>query len=295
MYESFIGNGVSPAELSSINWVLSRIELPRLLNSHLEYLSAHKPGEDVRRLVSGLFKGNAIRDPYIKIISDHLGKEVFLNMCIDCMTSTDAIYSIKSVMNIFGEKSLYSREFFDNAFLKIYQRQITPIELTIVNNKNFVDSDFPELTSFLISVLPDIYSRIAINKAAGDNIPRHMTEFAIRHGYSDLVIDGEAKILKKICDQHEGYDENQSDKYSELLSKLHDLSLNHADAEIEYYETCSVVRSVGLEKAHKHIAKLEAEILLDILGNTDTSKTRNKLMYLYPQLKARFLENELGL
>lgn len=293
--EKNLGGFLTHDDFSTYLLSLTTLNLPVTLETLLKNRQAANDNDRVTQTVARLFSHHKFSDAYIDVCRRTLGDEQFLDICWNQMVTqanrfliTEGIRSVAKLSRVFGEEQLHSPEFFEHIFAQHgeghvpryiehffrigFEIDLPVLKATIINNLERLIYFKPSQTDQMEMTIKicALASKTGVGAKALGLLLQRMGE----------VIGGEAfddppAVLIESMSKAPAPPVTERSRGNALL--LH------------------VVEAVGLKTLKEVVPDVGTSFLSEYLATKKPAMTEVEVMRLFPQMKGKLLEDQLGL
>lgn len=270
-------------------------ELPTALGVLLRYEIERGEAEVSVNMVNHLFKEDKLSERYIEVCRRVLGDEQFLSICDGQMQKAlqggpanhNRICSVAKLASIFGEAVFHSPQFLENLFNQDGDGHV-PRYISSLNAHGLYAFDFPLIRAFMVENL----ERLIFFKPSNTNelgLTRDLLALSHKEGVGAEALK---LLLQRMGDLTGG--EASDDPAAVLIESLYDAPTpserSRGNALLHH-----VVEIVGLNTLHAVVPDVGTNFLSEFIETKKPSMGAVEIMRLFPQMKGRVLEDQLGL
>jgi hypothetical protein len=274
---------------------LKLLNLPLTLEVLLKNRIANGEAEMVNQAVTLLFSKNKLSDGYIDVCRRVLGDDRFLAICKSDLAhisslrfiGTGSVRSVVKLSAIYGEDTFHSPEFFQNIFVEDGEGHV-PGYIRQLNAIGFDTVDLPLLKAFIINNL----DRLIFFKPSYTNeleLTVKLCGLAHQAGAGESAL---RVLLQRMGDLIGG--EAHDDPPSVLIDGLMDAQpmteRSRGEALLQH-----VVEIVGLKTLQAVVPDVGIGFLTAFIDKKKPAMNEVEIIRLFPQMKAKLLEQSLGL
>lgn len=269
---------------------LRRVDLPESLRVMVRHRLDDNDHDSAIKLTGELFHSNRLSDRYIEVLRQEMGDELFLQGCIPYALGSNGLHSIAKLAPIFGEETFHTKDFLDKVYWSKKDVR-TPHHIQKFHEIGFDEQRLPLLAAHVEKNLA-LAMRFKSQVIKGLSIIPNTASLASRLGKGREALKAFLEGQKELSvGEREG-------SYADIIAGL-DIGVNHPEYTMAHSISktvlLDVVDAVGIEVLHEIVPDASGEFVSQYLAAKGPEISRKEVFRLFPQAKARVLENDLGM
>lgn len=295
--EEILQKHTTPNDFMYYRAGLASFELPATLEVFLRNSMESRYAEWPVKLVSSLFSENNLTERYLEVCRRVLGDQQLVEICQEDLKKArrggqlneTRLRSVASLASIFGEATFHSPQFLESLFSEDGEGHVPRYIYSYSLEKiGFYEIDLPVLRAFIVENL----ERFVFFKPAYISeldLTINLMSLAHQEGVGAKAL---TLLLQRMGDLIGG--EAFDDPFAVLIEGLFDAPVpterSRGNAFLHH-----VVEKVGLKTLQEVVPDVGQNFLAEFLEKKKPAMSEREILSLFPQMKARLLEDHLGL
>lgn len=268
---------------------LKRVELPATLEVFLQAKMDVSVDNVVSHVVADLFAQDKLSESYIAVCRRVMGDALFLDACMPYMSEDRGIHSVAKLVPIFGEATFHTPSLFSDIRWSTTGDGL-PAYVNKFHEFGFDEATLPLLASY---VLDNLESATKFNSSQGrQDFIKNLARLAVRNGKGEEALRCYVNNINGLA-----YGKTQ-DSPSEVIDALCRSKRGQQatlSVEVAYKLLTEVIEIVGVESLHAIAPEVNDRFICELADRKGGGLSRKSIMTLFPQVKGRLLESDLGL
>lgn len=276
--------------LKVCDWI-PKVHFNGTLKSIVAHYKAKDAFEELQHMFAMSYEGKNFSGGQLDIYKEALGTEMTINLSQNLLHKKDVYWALLELKKNLGEESLYSDNFEKTIMDSLgHALPLVPGFIKAICKYQGDLDEWPITAKLMI----ENYSKVFGYHGAMTH--NRLDDFAIKNGLQAELIQEKIKMLRTelISLDEWNYAEMHAKTLAEVFS-MGPLIVNHPKREMRYKELLAACKGADMIELKDLLGTVSGAVVMAISDISGGFANKREVMRHYPQAKALFLENDLGM
>lgn len=293
--EHFLDTLLRPLQWSEFlkvcDW-LPKASMGRTLSTMLAHYKANDQFNEIRTIFRESYSSSRFGEIQLKAFNDTLGAEMVITLCQEQVLKDANRQGLLFLRDHIGEEALFSGDFKENVVRGLKESiPVIPSFMKVIAEYKMDLDDWPQTATLMI----EHYTRLLGGRK--DVIHAQIDQFAIKHDLQEKLISKKIDALRSefISLDDWNHAEMKAKTPSEIFSMGVTQSKGHSMRELRLRELLASCKGANLVQMKGLLGSVSGAVVMAIHNVSGGFDNQKEVLTHYPQAKALFLEQELGM
>lgn len=293
--EHFLDTLLRPLQWSQFlkvcDW-LPKASMGRTLTTMLAHYKANDQFNEIRTIFAESYSSSRFGEVQLKAFNDTLGAEMVITLCQEQILKDANRQGLLFLRDHIGEETLFSGDFKDTVVRGLKEsKPVIPSFMKVIAEYKMDLEEWPLTATLMI----EHYTRLLGGRT--DVIHAHIDQFAIKHDLQQNLVSKKIDALRSefVSLDDWNHAEIKAKTHAEIFSMGVTQSKGHPMRQLRLKELLSSCKGADLVQMKGLLGGVNGEVVMAIHDVSGGFPNQKEVLAHYPQAKALFLEQDLGM